>query len=92
MPILRKYASNADRQAAYRARRTPLIGTPSRPGYRRWDVMLRQALTLLETITLEMDDYYEERSESWQESERGENFTEKSESIKEAAGLLQDLP
>jgi len=92
MPILRKYASNADRQAAYRARCVSIVGTPSRPGYRRWDVMLRQALTLLEPITLEMDDYYEERSESWQESERGDTFTERSELIKEATDLLRDLP
>ena len=54
--------------------------------------MIRQARTLLETISAEMAAYYEERSESWQNSERGENFTERLESIEELITLLRDLP
>jgi len=94
MPTPRKYASNAERQAAYRARRpSETAGTPPpRPGYRRWGVMIRQAGTLLETITVEMEAYYEERSESWQDSERGENFTERLELIEEIVTLIRDLP
>ena len=54
--------------------------------------MIRQAGALLETITVEMDAYYEERTESWKESERGENFTERLESIEEILTLIRDLP
>jgi hypothetical protein len=96
MPIPRKYASNAERQSAYRARRsseTTIIGTaPPTPGYRRWGIMIRQARTLFETITNEMAAYYEERSESWKDSERGENFTERLESIEEMVNLILELP
>jgi hypothetical protein len=53
--------------------------------------MIRQAQTLLETITVEMDAYYEERSESWKDSERGENLTERLESIEEIVTLIRDL-
>ena len=95
MPTPQKYASNAERQAAYRARRSSEtgIGTPPRrPGYRRWDAMVGQARTLLETITVEMDSYYEQRTEGWQDSERGESFTQRLESIEETVTLLRDLP
>lgn len=96
MPTPRKYASDAERQVAYRARRTSetsAVETPtSRPGYRRWDAMVGQALTLLETISVEMEAYYEERTEGWQNSERGESFTERMESIEEVVTLLRDLP
>ena len=54
--------------------------------------MAQQACTLLETITVEMDAYYEERSESWKDSERGENFTERLESIEEMVNLILELP
>lgn len=54
--------------------------------------MVGQAFTLLETITVEMEAYYEERTEGWQNSERGESFTERMESIEEVVTLLRDLP
>ena len=96
MPTPRKYASNAERQAEYRARRTTqrdTAGTPPKsPGYRRWGIMIRQAGTPLETITVEMDVYYEDKSESWKDSERGENFAERLESIEEIVALIRDLP
>ena len=53
--------------------------------------MVVQARTLLETITVEMDSYYEERTEVWQDSERGESFTERMESIEEIVTILRDL-
>jgi hypothetical protein len=54
--------------------------------------MVGQALALLETITVEMDSYYEERTEGWQDSERGESFTERMESIEDIVTLIRDLP
>lgn len=53
--------------------------------------MLGQARSLLTNINSEMEIYWEDRSEEWQNSERGENFTERMESIMEIATLLQDL-
>ena len=104
MPTHRKHASNADRQAAYRARRELARETelrakglpqiprvPSIPGHRRWDVMVIQAHSLLESIAMEMDTYYEERSEEWQTSERGEQFDERKESVEQIAAQIEDL-
>ena len=64
--------------------------TPSRPGYRRWDSMLAQARSLTEMVVSEMASYYDERSEGWQSSERGESFTEKLETLEEITALMVD--
>ena len=39
----------------------------------------------------EMQDYYEDRSESWQESERGEEHQEKSAATEAVVDALSDL-
>jgi len=38
-----------------------------------------------------MDTYYEERSEEWQMSERGEQFAERKESVEQIAAQIEDL-
>jgi hypothetical protein len=106
MPTRRKYASNAERQAAYRARRSSLVEVepwqskqsssgeariPSRPGYRRWEAMLSQAQSLTRSIVSEMAVYHDARSEDWQCSERAESFAEKIEALEEIAVLMDDL-
>jgi hypothetical protein len=37
-----------------------------------------------------MERYFEERSENWQESERGEAFLERIENLETACGAIQD--
>ena len=99
MPRPRKYATNRERQAAYRTRRTemkadvarPPKPTPASSGRRRWDAMLRQSLAILGEAAQEMEDYLDERSEVWQCSERGETFAERLDSIREIIALLEDL-
>jgi hypothetical protein len=94
MPEPRKYHSNAQRQAAYRrrvetARQQERLrkGLPasapisSMPGHRRWQAALKEAVSLVETVCQEMRDYYDARSEAWQESDRAEEFTERLEAI-----------
>ena len=66
-------------------------GVPSIPGHRRWDAMILQAHSLLGSITQEMDTYYEERSEEWQTSDRGEQFAERKESVEQIAAQIEDL-
>lgn len=97
MPMPRKYESVAERQAAYRSRRREqeLVSTasiPSTPGRRRWRTMLRQALYLVEQAGREMEAYYDEKTESWQESERGEAFAEAMESAAEISSALSEIP
>jgi hypothetical protein len=104
MPQPRQYASSAARQAAYRARcekarRETLLsqGLPAfpavatLPGWARWNASLAAAQALLAQVSQEMQDYYDARSETWQESERGEAFTERQEAIEALSGELQTL-
>jgi hypothetical protein len=95
MPMPRQYRTNAERQAAYRARRSKVVpdGTPPAcPGYRRWTVLLTRARQVLTSVGDEMAIYQEERSEAWQESERGAVFSELLAAVEEIIGLLEDLP
>lgn len=101
MPTPRRYRSAAERQAAYEKRRKaardeelrgkglppmPLISTM--PGTRRWKGMLNLAHALVQSVCDEREAYFDDRSEAWQESERGEAFQEQSEDI---ANLLEAL-
>ena len=97
MPTKRQYDTNAARQAAYRTRKALSASParpypPTRPGLRRWDVLLTQARLLLTDVTDEMAAYEAARSEAWHDSERGELFAERCEIIQEALSLLGDLP
>jgi hypothetical protein len=94
MPIPRQYATNADRQAAYRERRRALaspVPVSSIPGYRRWALLLQQAQQCLDHVAEEMVAYWDERCERWQNSERGEEFTERVELLEELQERLREL-
>ena len=101
MPTPKQYASPALRQQAYRARQqqarlverqekglppTPAIATL--PGERRWQALLTQAQAALACVQTEMQDYYDARSEAWQDSERAETFTQRLEALET---LITDL-
>jgi hypothetical protein len=88
-------ANNAQRQAAYRKRRQALIddilsmrGLPSIPavstipGWPRWKEAMKRTAYQMQSIEQEMADYYNERSERWQESDRAEEFDEKLEMLR----------
>jgi hypothetical protein len=104
MPTPRKYETNAARHRAYRERQkearrleqrekglpaSPKI--PTIPGADRWEKMLVKARLLLGTVVEERDAYYEERSEDWQESAKGDAFNERTEAINEAMDALEAL-
>jgi len=104
MPQPRKYASRAAQQAAYRKRqarereallaskglpRLPAISTI--PGHARWNAMLLHAQTLLTDAADEMQEYHDDRSEQWQESEKAETILERIELFQEAADQIQQM-
>jgi len=104
MSQTKKYPSNAHRQAAYRQRtahaheiqrmarglpQPPAI--PTMPGSARWAAMVQQAQLNLDVASAEMQSYYDERSQSWQESDRGEAFVQRMEAINEALESMDDL-
>lgn len=95
MPTPRKYDSSRAKQAAYRARQAAAEkgppATPMVPGYPRWRAMIRASLAMLGCVRHEMDGYYQERSEAWQEGERGEAFLERMDSLSEIIDLLEAM-
>jgi hypothetical protein len=86
----------AQKQAAYRERqRLKAIGQlPASPGAcnipaeRRWNTALCQALRLMEQTRDEMQAYTDDRSDQWQESERGEAMQERIETLD---SIIDDL-
>jgi hypothetical protein len=104
MPQPKRYASAAARQAAYRqrceqARQAALAakGLPSlpvvatMPGGVRWKASLTSAHELMADTLGEMQDYFDERSESWQESSRGEDHQERIGALEAVLDALEDL-
>jgi len=104
MPQKRKHATNSARQAAYRtrlqeARKQELAerGLPtlpplsSMPGTTRWTGAIRRAEALLVLVHDEMQGYFDDRSEAWQESERGQLHQERIEALSEVLSALDAL-
>jgi hypothetical protein len=104
MPTPRRYATPAARQAAYRQRQAEARSkeaeakamalrpaVPTSPGARRWETLIRQAGGLLETVQQEMQEYHDQRSDRWQESERGEVFLERVQALQEVQSAVEDL-
>ena len=104
MPTPRQYKNAAERQAAYEKRRDaardeelrgkglppmPLISTM--PGTRRWKGMLDLARALVQGVCDERESYYDDRSEEWQESERGETFQQHSDEIADMLAVLEEI-
>lgn len=104
MPQPRKYASPAERQAAYRIRcertrqnQASVKGLPclpalaTMPGWPRWKATFRMAHDLIDGAVSEMQDYYDDRSDAWQESERGEDHQERIASVEAVLEALGEL-
>lgn len=98
MPRTRKYQTNGERQAAYRRRcaqatdaqlMTSVSGVPGRG---RWKAMVKAASTLLDCAASEMQDYFDQHSEAWQDSQAGETLAEMLEPVQEALASLEDIP
>ena len=104
MPQPRKYANRAAQQAAYRARQEnalqvtlALKGLPSlpviatMPGWARWNASFRSAHEMIADTLGEMQDYFDDRSQSWQDGERGEEHQEKIALVEAVVDALSDL-
>ncbi len=94
MPQPKQHPANAARQAAYRQRlklreeeqarhkgMPPLASIPTMPSEARWRQMVQMAAALLAGAVTEMTDYADARSPSWHDSERGDIFAERLETL-----------
>lgn len=100
MPTPKQYDSNADRQKAFRdrqkaARASALAqgapkaaAVPTMPSTARWAALMQQARGALDTCRGEMQEYFDERSEQWQESERADAMQER---IGQLESIISDL-
>src|SRR5580700_812170 len=104
MPRPKIHASAAARQAAFRVRRESarqagltakglpaLPAIPSMPGWPRWNASFESAQELIACNLSEMQDYFDARSESWQEGQRGEEHQEKVASVEAVLDALSVL-
>lgn len=104
MPTPRRHVHPAARQAAYRARcaaarkqeqaakglpALPAVATL--PGWRRWNAVAQQVAQLLKTAVEEMEAYADERSEAWEDSDRGGDFRERLEMWEQALASTEEL-
>jgi hypothetical protein len=101
MARMRRYATNSERQAAYRSRQqesgTPPLYLPALaplstvPSTARWRSALDLATRLLQAVSEEMQAYSDQRSEAWHEGERAETLHENLDQVNEMLGQIDDL-
>lgn len=102
MPQPRTHPSHASRQAAYRRRQQqarenelrarglpPLPAIATLPGNARWSGGISQAICLLTGVVSEMEDYFADRSDQWQQSDRGDTHQERIQAIQEIVDALE---
>jgi hypothetical protein len=98
------HSNQAERQRAYRARqaeqrakelnRKNLPALPkiaAMPGTARWNALIGVAVESLQAVRDEMQNYAGERSETWQESDKAEEFNDRLSAVEEILGLLEEL-
>lgn len=104
MPQPKEHASAAARQAAYRRRcesarkavlaskglpQLPAISTiPGRP---RWNASINTARDLVERTVEEMQEYFDERSEEWQEGEKASDFQDRIDEVQAMLDAMGEL-
>jgi hypothetical protein len=98
---MRRYATGAERQSAYRSRQkdahTPPLYLPALaplstvPSTARWRSALDLATRLLQAVSEEMQAYSDERSEAWHDGERAETLHENLDQVNEMLGQIDDL-
>lgn len=67
-----------------------LPAIPTLPGWARWNALLKSAQAQVEQVCEEMQAYYDERSDVWQESERAETFAERQEQVEAVRSQIED--
>ncbi len=104
MPTPKQHPDNAARQRAYRERRKRACLSsikpreppkpapiPTMPSAARWKALRRIAEEALSTPVDEMEQYRDERSETWQESPKAEAFQEILDKVEDALQAVQDI-
>ena len=104
MPTPKQYDSPAARQKAFRERKAQAIKEqlaakqfpaaapiPTMPSMARWKALHSNAQAALQAMHDEMQAYYDERSEQWQESDKGQHFQDLLDQTEQARAGIDDL-
>ena len=104
MPTPRKHEGAAARQRAYRERRKlsrlsaptpkalpPASSLPAIPSAARWKALRERAQADLTLLLADMEAYQYQRSEAWQEGDKGQAFQEALDRVEEAIATVQDI-
>ena len=104
MPQQKKHNNGAARQAAYRARcekarqaalaakSLPALPTmPTLPGWKRWNASFEAAREMIDRTLYEMRDYFDERSDRWQQSDRADDLRDRMKAAQKLLDALDDL-
>jgi hypothetical protein len=96
VPQSRKYLSDAERQAAFRRRRSnsvaalqaakglaPLPAIATIAGWQRWRQLLEQIDQALNEAHAQMESYSDARSQEWQDSDKADEFAERVAAVEE---------
>ncbi len=86
----RAYRDRLKQRAAGELPAAPIL--TNIPPERRWKVLHEQGRNALQTMLDEMEAYRDERSDTWQESERGASFQERMEALESIIAELDELP
>jgi hypothetical protein len=105
MPQPRRYEDHAARQRAYRVRQArarcdeqqaqglpPAPALPTMPSQARWQALISRARLAVETARDEMQAYYDDRSDAWQQSDRASMLAEQVDLLSTALDDLEALP
>lgn len=101
MSRMRRYATNAERQAAYRLRQREATNPPlylpalaplsTVPSTGRWKMAIDLAERLLQTVAEEMQDYSDNRSERWHQGDVADRFHENLDQVNDIRDQIDDL-
>jgi hypothetical protein len=102
MPAPRRHEDAAARQRAYRQRRKLAKPAPrgdlprptclpAMPSAARWKELRERAQADLQTLLDEMEAYRDQRSEIWQDGEKGQAFQQVLDQVEAALEAVQDI-
>lgn len=104
MPTPKQYDSPAARQKAFRDRKAQAIkeqlaakqfpnavAVSNIPSMTRWKALHTNAQATLEAMQSEMQAYYDERSEQWQEGDKGQHFQDLLDQLDQAKTAVDEI-
>jgi hypothetical protein len=69
----------------------PLPTIPTIPGAVRWRAAIQSASAILRAVVEEMENYYDDRTERWQESGRGESLQDNLQALSDVLDGLEQM-